>query len=85
MRIEKLNWAAEFMSDCDMYGYRVVLWYVDPLLGNGNEMSNYTTAVTRQQPVNDDIGIMFSVQSVPKCYKQDKLGVRSELVGELVS
>jgi hypothetical protein len=48
-------------------------------------------SVARQQqrnkqlyrPVNSKRGIMCSVPSVP-CYKQDKFGVRSELVRELV-
>jgi hypothetical protein len=29
-----------------------ILWYVYLLLGNDSEISNYTTAVTRQWPVN---------------------------------
>jgi hypothetical protein len=30
--------------------YVLILWHVDPLLGNGREISDYTTAVTRQRP-----------------------------------
>jgi hypothetical protein len=42
------------------------------LLGNYHEISNYTTIITRQQPVNSNRG-MISVSSVPRCCKQDKL------------
>jgi hypothetical protein len=55
-----------------------LLWYVDPLLGNDRDLSSYTTAVTRQQPVNSNRGTVFSVRSLPKCYKQVRL------VGQLV-
>jgi hypothetical protein len=30
------------------------MWPVDPLLGNDREISNYTTAVTRQRPVESN-------------------------------
>jgi hypothetical protein len=52
--------------------------HVDPLLGHDREIGNYTTAVTRQRPVNIHKGKMFSMT---RCYKQDKLGV-SWLVGQ---
>jgi hypothetical protein len=53
-----------------------ILWHVDQLLGNDREISKYTVAVTRQWPVNSKRGKAFSVRSVPRCYKQDKLGVQ---------
>jgi hypothetical protein len=53
-----------------------ILWHVVPLLGNEREINDYTTSVTRQWPVNSKRGKVFSVQSVPRCYKLDKLGVR---------
>jgi hypothetical protein len=28
-------------------GWRIILWYVDPLLENNREINNYTTAVTK--------------------------------------
>jgi hypothetical protein len=59
--------------------YARILWNVYALLGIDRDLSNYTTAVTRQRPVNSNRGTVFSVRSVPKCYKQGKLGV--ELVG----
>jgi hypothetical protein len=60
------------------------LWHVDPLLGNDREISKYTAAVTRKRPVNSNRGMVFSVRSLPRCYKQDKLGVEfTELVGDL--
>jgi hypothetical protein len=31
-----------------------ILWHVDPLLGNDCEISNYTTAVTRQRSLNSN-------------------------------
>jgi hypothetical protein len=46
------------------------LWCVDSLLGNDRE-TNYTRAVTRQPPLNSNSGTVFSVRSVPKCFKQD--------------
>jgi hypothetical protein len=39
--------------------------------GSDRETNNYTTAVTWQQPVNINRGKVFSVRSVPRCYKQD--------------
>jgi hypothetical protein len=34
--------------------FHKILWHVDLLLGNDSEISNYTTAVTRQRPVNSN-------------------------------
>jgi hypothetical protein len=48
----------------------IILWYVDPLLRNDHEV-NYTTAVTRQRPVNRNRGMVLSVRSIPR-FKQDK-------------
>jgi hypothetical protein len=56
-----------------LYG---IMCHVDPFLGNDREISNYTMAFTRQRSVNSKRGKVFSVRSVPICYKQDKLGVR---------
>jgi hypothetical protein len=53
--------------------YNLKLWHVDLLLDNGREITNYTTTVTRQWPANNNRGTMFSVRSVPRCYKQNKL------------
>jgi hypothetical protein len=55
----------------------IIEWQVVHLLGNDREISNYTTAVTRQWPVNRNRKTLFSVQSVPRCYKQEKLGTVS--------
>jgi hypothetical protein len=61
-----------------------ILWHLDPLLGNDREISNYTTAVTRQRPVNSNRGTVFSVRPVPGCYRWDQLAVAvGDLVGEL--
>jgi hypothetical protein len=38
-------------------------------------LSNYITAITRQQPVNSNREMVFSMQSVPRCYKQGQLAV----------
>jgi hypothetical protein len=51
---------------------KILLWHVEPLLGNHREMSSCKTAVTRQRPVNSNKGTVFSVRSVPRCYKQGK-------------
>jgi hypothetical protein len=61
-----------------------ILWPADPILGGHREISNYTMTVTRQRHVNNKRGTVFSVQSVPKCYKTDKLGVREITAGVLV-
>jgi hypothetical protein len=48
---------------------------MDPLLGNDREIRNYTTAVTRERPVNSKIRTVFSVLSVQRFYKQGQLDV----------
>jgi hypothetical protein len=53
----------------------MILWNVDPLLGNDREISNYTTVFTRQRSVNRNGGMAFSVCSELICYKHDKLVV----------
>jgi hypothetical protein len=69
---------------------RIILWHVDPLTGNECETKHYTTAVTgpmtQTQQLHCNRGSVFYVQSVPRCYMQDKLGAKvSELVSWLVS
>jgi hypothetical protein len=59
-----------------------ILWHVDLLLGNNHEISNYAMGVTRQWPVNGNRGTLFPVQSMLKCYRQDK---SVEWVSRLVS
>jgi hypothetical protein len=59
------------------------MWHGDLLLGNNHEISNYAMTVTRQWPVNSNRGMVFSVQSAQRCYKQDKLV--NQLSGESVS
>jgi hypothetical protein len=53
------------------------VWHVDSLLGNDHEISSYTTVVTGR-PINCDKGIVSSVWSMWRCYKQDKLVVASQ-------
>jgi hypothetical protein len=48
--------------------------YVYPLLRNGCEVRNYKPAITRQRHVNREI-IVFSVGSVARYYKKEKLVV----------
>jgi hypothetical protein len=55
------------------YGGNIILRLVDKLLGNSREISNYTTAIIRQRPVNRNRRTVFSVWSVPICYKQNML------------
>jgi hypothetical protein len=62
----------------------IMLWHVDLLLGNGREISNHTTAVTKQRPVNSNKGTVFFVWCVPRCYKAGQVR-RVELIGELAS
>jgi hypothetical protein len=44
----------------------LILWHVDPLLGNGREMSKHVTAVARLRPVKSNGGKVFSVLSVSR-------------------
>jgi hypothetical protein len=97
--VQWLGWTEELQ---DSEG-TAPLQRVESLLSNGYEISNYTTAVTRlrlrrtrTQQLYSSRRKVFSVRSVPRCYKQDKL-VRckslsrvewnwvSELVSEYVS
>jgi hypothetical protein len=43
---------------------------LNPLLGNDSEISNYTTAVTRERLANSNRETVFSVRSVQRYYKQ---------------
>jgi hypothetical protein len=59
-----------------IFKYIVLCRSVD---GNNHKISSYSRAVTMHWSVNSNRRKLFSVRSVPRCYKQDKL------VGELVS
>jgi hypothetical protein len=48
-------------------GVQAILWHADLLLGKNHEINNYTTPVTRQQPINNNGGTVFSVWSVLRC------------------
>jgi hypothetical protein len=48
-----------------------VVWHVDTLLGSDHVTNNQTTAVTRQMTVNSNRENMFSVRSMPICFKQE--------------
>jgi hypothetical protein len=50
------------------------------LVGNYREIKKYTMAITRQGPINSNRGMSFSVQSMLRYYKQDKLGVAVSLI-----
>jgi hypothetical protein len=73
-------WKSQKERDLDIGG-KIILWHVDPLLGNNCEISSYTMVVTRQQPVNSNRGTMFSVLFMLRCHKQDKLGSAGEDCG----
>jgi hypothetical protein len=57
------------------------MWRVDPLLGNDSEISKSTKPLLSNRfgnkhvctatIGNSNIGKVFSVRSVPRCYKQD--------------
>jgi hypothetical protein len=64
------------------------MWHIDTLLGKDREISNYTTAVPRQwlkvimwSPQQTQMqqlhnrGMVFSMRSVSRCYKQGQLAV----------
>jgi hypothetical protein len=40
----------------------LILWHVDPLLGNDSEIINYATAITRQRPVKSNRGMVFNMR-----------------------
>jgi hypothetical protein len=61
-----------FRTNCLKEG---AVWHVDPLLGSNCEMGDYTAAVARQQPTNNNKGMVFSVRSMPRGYMQDELVV----------
>jgi hypothetical protein len=74
------------------------LWHVDPLLGNDHEINSYTTAVTNSFAKknvcmatigNSNSEMVFSVQSLLRCYKQNnwsnELIVRQSPAGKNVS
>lgn len=42
----------------------IILWHMDLLLGSDQEVCSYTTAVTRQWPINSNRRTVFSVQSM---------------------
>jgi hypothetical protein len=48
----------------------LIVWHVEPLLGNDHEKNNDTKSVTRQRPVNSRRGKVFSVRFVPRYCKQ---------------
>jgi hypothetical protein len=39
------------------------MWYADPLLSNDHEIGDHTAATARQQPINNNRGMLFSVWS----------------------
>jgi hypothetical protein len=51
-----------------------ILWRIEQLLGNDHETNN-GTAVARQRPAHQWTGwkAIFSTQSMPRGYKQDKV------------
>jgi hypothetical protein len=60
----------------------ILLRHVCPLLDNDREISDYTTVVAKERHVNSNRETPFSVRSVSKCYKQDRLGVVSTYARE---
>jgi hypothetical protein len=63
------NFVAWYRLSVESKAMDVILWHVDLLLGNDCEIRSYTTAVSRQRPVNSNREMVFSVQFVPRCYK----------------
>jgi hypothetical protein len=60
------------------------MWHINPLLGNDRGIKNYTTAVTRQQTINNNREMVFSVQSVLRYYEHDSLGISEITAGVLL-
>jgi hypothetical protein len=42
---------------------KMILWHIDPLLGGNREIGDFTAAVARQRPANNNRVIVFSVRS----------------------
>jgi hypothetical protein len=70
----------------------LMLWHVDPLLLNDHEIASYSvtdpyTSMFPWQQLHCNRGILLFMQSVPRCYKQNKLRVSAllESVGWWVS
>jgi hypothetical protein len=67
-----------------------ILKHADPLLGKDRKISKYTRAVGNgfakkhvpKETTELQQRVVFSVWSVPRCYKRDKLGAADESVGE---
>jgi hypothetical protein len=55
-----------------------ILCRVDPLLRDDREIGDYTAVIARQRPTNSNRGMVISVRSMLRCYKQDNW--RNELV-----
>jgi hypothetical protein len=70
----------ECIVTCDML---FILRRVDPLLGD------CTAVIARERPANSNRRAVFSVRSMPRCYKQynwsNELVVRQSLVSKKVS
>jgi hypothetical protein len=60
----------------------MIVWHVNPLPGNERGISICTTAVTRQRPVDSSRGAVFSLRSVLRYSKQDKLGVAVSYISD---
>jgi hypothetical protein len=46
----------------------IILWHVDPFLGNDRKISSYTTAVANTHATTELLKAVFSMQSVPRLY-----------------
>jgi hypothetical protein len=62
-----------YLSFSVLFLFLFVLLYVDSLLGG-----DWTVTIARQWPAKNNRGMVFSIRSMPKCFKQDNWS--SELV-----
>jgi hypothetical protein len=49
------------ISSMCAYVCQMIMWHVNPLLGNDREISDYTTVVTRQRPFNKRWTVFYAV------------------------
>jgi hypothetical protein len=56
-RVQGILYGRHSIITVIIHEYLIILWHVDPLLGNDREMNSYTTAVARQWLSSDHVGI----------------------------
>jgi hypothetical protein len=58
-----VDWILLAQKRVQWRGVLKIMWHVDPLLGGYREIGDHTAAMARQQPSNDNRGMVFSALS----------------------